>query len=269
MSAVAGARREPVGRDFDGGGPARCCWKRDYLEALYSWAARPRSWWVTLRSPKKRWISPVCRSATWATIGWSSFVPSGTPLVSDGVATRGPPVERTFGNPGMTAAAPATPTAAEACLMNVLRLTCSMSNLPLGGSRGPVPIAPATGRPLDRRKAVRRRRVVRMSAGDKFPGPTSRRPARRANPLRAGPGGAITERAGGPHRGSRRERNGQDRLCPLRRPGRRLPAAARARRPPHDRALSQRQTTPSPSAIDFVPGALLGSVSGELGLRRF
>jgi formate dehydrogenase len=29
------------------------------------------------------------------------------------------------------------------------------------------------------------------------------------------------------------------------------------------------QTTPSPSAIDFVPGALLGSVSGELGLRPF
>jgi formate dehydrogenase len=29
------------------------------------------------------------------------------------------------------------------------------------------------------------------------------------------------------------------------------------------------QTTPSPSAIDFVPGALLGCVSGELGLRRF
>jgi formate dehydrogenase len=29
------------------------------------------------------------------------------------------------------------------------------------------------------------------------------------------------------------------------------------------------QTVPSPSAIDFVPGALLGSVSGELGLRSF
>ncbi|MEJ2865882.1 NAD-dependent formate dehydrogenase [Actinomycetospora flava] len=29
------------------------------------------------------------------------------------------------------------------------------------------------------------------------------------------------------------------------------------------------QTLPSPSAIDFTPGALLGSVSGELGLRRF
>jgi formate dehydrogenase len=29
------------------------------------------------------------------------------------------------------------------------------------------------------------------------------------------------------------------------------------------------QTTPSPSAIDFVPGTLLGSVSGELGLRPF
>jgi formate dehydrogenase len=29
------------------------------------------------------------------------------------------------------------------------------------------------------------------------------------------------------------------------------------------------QTLPTPKAIDFKPGALLGSVSGELGLRRF
>src|ERR671919_712384 len=29
------------------------------------------------------------------------------------------------------------------------------------------------------------------------------------------------------------------------------------------------QTLPSPSALDFQPGALLGSVSGELGLRKF
>ena len=29
------------------------------------------------------------------------------------------------------------------------------------------------------------------------------------------------------------------------------------------------QTTPTPEAIDFAPGELLGSVSGELGLRRF
>ncbi|HZB23699.1 MAG TPA: NAD-dependent formate dehydrogenase [Gaiellaceae bacterium] len=29
------------------------------------------------------------------------------------------------------------------------------------------------------------------------------------------------------------------------------------------------QTAPTPDAIDFTPGALLGSVSGELGLRRF
>ena len=29
------------------------------------------------------------------------------------------------------------------------------------------------------------------------------------------------------------------------------------------------QTAPSPKAIDFTPGALLGSVSGELGLRNF
>ena len=29
------------------------------------------------------------------------------------------------------------------------------------------------------------------------------------------------------------------------------------------------QTTPTPQALDFTPGELLGSVSGELGLRRF
>src|SRR3970282_1254391 len=29
------------------------------------------------------------------------------------------------------------------------------------------------------------------------------------------------------------------------------------------------QTTPTPERIDFQPGELLGSVSGELGLRRF
>src|SRR5690242_14379373 len=29
------------------------------------------------------------------------------------------------------------------------------------------------------------------------------------------------------------------------------------------------QTTPTPHAIDFVPGELLGSVSGKLGLRKF
>jgi formate dehydrogenase len=29
------------------------------------------------------------------------------------------------------------------------------------------------------------------------------------------------------------------------------------------------QTVPSPKSIDFTPGQLLGSVSGELGLRKF
>src|SRR5215475_15881474 len=29
------------------------------------------------------------------------------------------------------------------------------------------------------------------------------------------------------------------------------------------------QTAPTPEAVDFIPGQLLGSVSGELGLRRF
>ena len=29
------------------------------------------------------------------------------------------------------------------------------------------------------------------------------------------------------------------------------------------------QTAPTPQAIDFKPGEMLGSVSGELGLRKF
>ncbi|HRV60484.1 MAG TPA: hypothetical protein P5138_07615, partial [Solirubrobacterales bacterium] len=29
------------------------------------------------------------------------------------------------------------------------------------------------------------------------------------------------------------------------------------------------QTMPTPSAVDFTPGELLGCVSGELGLRKF
>jgi formate dehydrogenase len=38
---------------------------------------------------------------------------------------------------------------------------------------------------------------------------------------------------------------------------------------PHLDAYPGGQTLPSPKAIDFEPGALLGSVSGELGLRKF
>ena len=29
------------------------------------------------------------------------------------------------------------------------------------------------------------------------------------------------------------------------------------------------QTLPTPHKVDFIPGQLLGSVSGELGLRKF
>jgi formate dehydrogenase len=38
---------------------------------------------------------------------------------------------------------------------------------------------------------------------------------------------------------------------------------------PHLEHYPDGQSLPTPSAIDFTPGALLGSVSGELGLRRF
>ena len=55
----------------------------------------------------------------------------------------------------------------------------------------------------------------------------------------------------------------------LRRPGHGLPDLLRARRHPGARRYPDGQTLPSPRAIDFTPGELLGSVSGELGLRRF
>src|SRR5690606_20668453 len=38
---------------------------------------------------------------------------------------------------------------------------------------------------------------------------------------------------------------------------------------PHIERYPDGQTPPTPSAVDFTPGELLGSVSGELGLRRF
>jgi formate dehydrogenase len=38
---------------------------------------------------------------------------------------------------------------------------------------------------------------------------------------------------------------------------------------PHLDGYPDGQTLPTPSAIDFTPGSLLGSVSGELGLRRY
>ncbi len=46
------------------------------------------------------------------------------------------------------------------------------------------------------------------------------------------------------------------------------PAYARDQAPKIER-YPDGQTTPSPQAIDFTPGELLGSVSGELGLREF
>ena len=38
---------------------------------------------------------------------------------------------------------------------------------------------------------------------------------------------------------------------------------------PHIEHYPGGQTTPTPQALDFTPGQLLGSVSGELGLRAY
>ena len=46
------------------------------------------------------------------------------------------------------------------------------------------------------------------------------------------------------------------------------PAYARDGLPKIDRYPGG-QTVPTPKALDFQPGALLGSVSGELGLRQY
>ena len=64
--------------------------------------------------------------------------------------------------------------------------------------------------------------------------------------------------------------HGEGSLRALRRSGRRISAGLRARRDPEDRALPRRADHARPrSGIDFTPGELLGSVSGELGLRKF
>src|SRR5216683_8170644 len=47
------------------------------------------------------------------------------------------------------------------------------------------------------------------------------------------------------------------------------PAAYAREQIPEIGAYPGGQTTPSPHGIDFTPGELLGSVSGELGLRAF
>ena len=47
------------------------------------------------------------------------------------------------------------------------------------------------------------------------------------------------------------------------------PDRIRATRSPRSSSYPDGQTTPTPEAIDFTPGELLGSVSGELGLRKF
>ena len=58
-------------------------------------------------------------------------------------------------------------------------------------------------------------------------------------------------------------------LCVLYESGGGQPAGVRARRHPEIARYPDGQTAPTPERIDFSPGELLGSVSGELGLRKF
>ena len=51
--------------------------------------------------------------------------------------------------------------------------------------------------------------------------------------------------------------------------GRRLPLDLPATTSPRSSAIRTARPLPSPHGIDFVPGQLLGSVSGELGLRAY
>ena len=55
----------------------------------------------------------------------------------------------------------------------------------------------------------------------------------------------------------------------LRRPGGWVPAHVPPGRHPQDERYPDGRDHPTPSAIDFKPGELLGCVSGELGLRKF
>ncbi len=55
----------------------------------------------------------------------------------------------------------------------------------------------------------------------------------------------------------------------VRRPGKRLPQDLRPDDLPQPERYPDGQTLPTPKAIDFKPGTLLGSVSGELGLRKY
>jgi len=58
-------------------------------------------------------------------------------------------------------------------------------------------------------------------------------------------------------------------LRTVRRPGKRLPQGLRPDDLPQPERYPDGQTLPTPKAIDFKPGTLLGSVSGELGLRKY
>jgi len=68
---------------------------------------------------------------------------------------------------------------------------------------------------------------------------------------------------------ARSDSDGQGSLRAVRRSPRWVPADICARRDPCDLVVSRWPDGPHTHAVDFVPGQLLGSVSGELGLRSF
>jgi formate dehydrogenase len=69
-------------------------------------------------------------------------------------------------------------------------------------------------------------------------------------------------------RRGRRGKGGQGSLC-VRRSCGGVSEVVRSRRGSRIERYYDGQTTPTPERIDFEPGELLGSVSGELGVRRF
>lgn len=144
----------------------------------------------------------------------------------------------------------------------------------------PGKVASAEGTPveLDRRLPIRRRQIGReselASAGGVLPAGDGCREADRSRGRRPTSRTALTERSRirGPCQGAGEEGEAEVAkvLCVLYEdPVDGYPNSYARDAIPRIERYYDGQTTPTPERIDFEPGELLGSVSGELGLRRF